>query len=426
MKGRIKIHGPLGILTFILAAIMLGQGREPCATYFYSFAWWSYILAADAFVYWLRGESLIVNRTRTFLLMIPISIFIWCLFEGFNFRLANWHYITVPHELWKRWIGYAVAYGTVLPGLCETYHLLKEIRLFHSISVKRWRPTPRSLRLMIAIGSVSLLLPLLVPRYCFPLVWIGFALIFEAFLYRLGDNSLLRDMERGKLTRLLTLLAAGLVCGFLWEFWNFWAQTKWIYTVPFFERWKLFEMPVLGFLGFSPFTVSAYAMYHMLLVVMRRRKAWTRVILWSAITTFCLFCFAGIDHYTVVSYIPKVRDLPGVGVQWKERFRDAGITKVQEIIQKGAPHLVQLGITQPEAEELIQKAEFITMKGIGLENYRLLQEAGVKSISMLARQDPGNLYMRMHEINRRLHLSQCHPDPAIVRLWVREAQKRVK
>ncbi|MBN1254975.1 MAG: DUF4332 domain-containing protein [Deltaproteobacteria bacterium] len=426
MKRKIKVHGPLGILIFILAAVMLGQGREPFATYFYSFAWWSYILAADAMVYWMRGESLIVNRTRTFLLMIPLSIFIWCIFEGFNFKLANWHYITVPQELWKRWIGYAVAYGTVLPGLCETYHLFKAARLFRSASIKRRRLTSQFLQITGAVGIISLVSSLLLPRYCFPLVWIGFALLIEPFLYRFGDDSLLRDMEKGELTRLLTLLAAGLVCGFLWESWNFWAQTKWIYTVPFFERWKLFEMPVLGFVGFPPFTVSAYAMYHMLLVAMRRRKAWMRVILWSAIAIFCLSCFAGIDHYTVVSYIPEVRDLPGVQVEWKERLRDAGIKKVQDLIQKGAPHLVQLGIPQPEAEELIQKAEFITMKGIGLENYHLLQETGVENISMLSRQDPGNLYVRLQEINRRLHLTRCPPAPAIVRLWVREAQKKVK
>lgn len=420
MKGRIKIHGPLGILIFILAAVMLGQGREPFATYFYSFAWWSYILAADAFVYWLRGESLIVNRTRTFLLMIPLSIFVWCIFEGFNFRLANWHYITVPHELWKRWIGYAVAYGTVLPGLCETYHLFKETRLFQSVSVKRWRPTTRSLRLMGIVGGVFLFSALLIPRYCFPLVWIGFALLIEPLFYPSDNESLLHDIEYGDLSRLLNLLVGGLVCGLLWETWNFWAQTKWIYTVPFFERWKLFEMPVLGFLGFPPFAVSAYAMYRLLIMAMQRGNAWIKGILWSLITIFCLLCFAGIDRYTVVSYIPLVRDLPGVQAEWKEGLRDAGMEQVQDLIQKGAPHLVQLGISPSEVKELIGKAELITLKGMGMKNYRLLRAAGVQDISSLARQDTTELSLRVQTINRR------SPAPAVVRLWVWEAQKKVR
>ena len=426
MKGRIKIHGPLGVALFCLAAVMLGQGREPFTTYFYSFAWWSYILAADAFVYWMRGESLIVNKTRTFLIMIPLSIFIWCIFEGFNFRLGNWHYINVPHVLWKRWIGYAVAYGTVLPGLCETYHLFKKAQFFGSVSIKRWRPDPRSLHLMSAVGGVFLLSPLLLPRYCFPLVWIGFALLIEPFLYRSGNDSLLRDIEKGKLSRILALLAAGLVCGILWELWNFWAQTKWIYTVPFFETWKLFEMPVLGFLGFPPFAVSAYAMYRLLLVVMRRGKVWIRVIPWSVITLFCLVIFTGIDHYTVISLIPVVKDLPRVQAEWKNRIQDAGIEKIQDLIHRGAPGLVSIGISLPEAEELIRMAEMITLKGMDIENYRLLREAGVKDISALARQDSEDLYLRLREIAPQQDRFRRPPAPAIVRIWIREAQKKVR
>jgi len=57
------------------------------------------------------------------------------------------------------------------------------------------------------------------------------------------------------------LLASGLVCGVLWEFWNYWAIAKWTYTVPFFGNVKIFEMPVLGFLGFPPFAVECWVMY---------------------------------------------------------------------------------------------------------------------------------------------------------------------
>jgi hypothetical protein len=425
MKGRLRIHGPIGVALFCLAAVMLGQGREPFATYFYAFAWWSYILAADALVYWVRGESLIMNRTRTFLLMIPLSIFIWCIFEGFNLRLANWHYITLPPEFWLRWMGYAVAYGTVLPGLCETAHLLQAARCFRAVSVRRWRPSRRSLNLMVAVGGLLLLSPLLFPRYCFPLVWIGFALLLEPLLYRFGADSLLHDIEHGDLFRLLNLLAGGLVCGLLWEAWNFWAQAKWIYTVPFFEQGKIFEMPLLGFLGFPPFAVSAYAMYRILLMAMQRGKVWTRGILWSLIALFCLLCFAGIDRYTVVSYIPLVRDLPGVQIALKERLQEAGMERAQDLIPKGVPGLVHIGILQPEAEELIREAEMISLKGMGVENYRLLREAGVKDIPELARQDPGLLDQRLRAMSGTPRARRI-PDPAIVRLWVREARNKVK
>ena len=57
------------------------------------------------------------------------------------------------------------------------------------------------------------------------------------------------------------LFLAGLICGVLWEFWNYWASTKWEYDVPYLGHIKLFEMPVLGFLGFMPFAVESYAIY---------------------------------------------------------------------------------------------------------------------------------------------------------------------
>ena len=52
------------------------------------------------------------------------------------------------------------------------------------------------------------------------------------------------------------------MCGVLWEFWNYWAATKWTYTVPYLGDLKIFEMPVLGYLGFPPFALECYAMWH--------------------------------------------------------------------------------------------------------------------------------------------------------------------
>jgi hypothetical protein len=425
MKARIKPHGIVGIALFCLAVVMLKQGREPFATYFYSFAWWSYILAADALVYWLQGRSLIVSRTGTFLLMIPLSIFIWCIFEAFNFRLANWHYINLPPAVWMRWSGYAIAYATVLPGLCETTHFLEAVGLFKTVSWRKLRPSPLFLWASPVIGGLFLVAVLFFPRFSFPLVWIAFALISEPILYLRVDNSLLRDIERGEPGGLLNLLAAGMVCGLLWELWNFWAQAKWIYTVPFFEEGKLFEMPLLGFFGFPPFAVSAYAMYRIIMIAMQRTKIWTRGILWVLIALFSLLCFAGIDRYTVVSYTPLIQDLPGVQTEWKKRLQKAGVENVYDLTGRKVASLIALGIPHPEAEELVREAQLITLKGMGIKNYRLLRAAGVTDLTELARQDPPDLYLRMARGTLNLTASPHLPSPALVTLWVREAKKRV-
>ena len=53
--------------------------------------------------------------------------------------------------------------------------------------------------------------------------------------------------DRGSSARLVNLLISGLVCGVLWEFWNYWSGAKWHYTVPIMEHVKIFEMPLPGY-----------------------------------------------------------------------------------------------------------------------------------------------------------------------------------
>jgi hypothetical protein len=74
--------------------------------------------------------------------------------------------------------------------------------------------------------------------------------------------SLYRDWESGDWSRTLQLLAASAIGGLLWEFWNMWAYTKWVYIFPPGLAAKYFEMPVLGFLGFLPFALDYFVMFH--------------------------------------------------------------------------------------------------------------------------------------------------------------------
>jgi hypothetical protein len=62
----------------------------------------------------------------------------------------------------------------------------------------------------------------------------------------------------------LAAFAGGLGCGFLWEFWNYWALTKWVYHLPFLgaaEHIRYFEMPVVGLLGFIAFGIECWVIW---------------------------------------------------------------------------------------------------------------------------------------------------------------------
>ena len=78
---------------------------------------------------------------------------------------------------------------------------------------------------------------------------------------RAGRASLWADLRRGDTTRLSTLLAAGAICGLLWEFWNHAAAARWIYTFPIFADYRMFAMPLPGYLGFPAFALDCFAMY---------------------------------------------------------------------------------------------------------------------------------------------------------------------
>jgi hypothetical protein len=94
-----------------------------------------------------------------------------------------------------------------------------------------------------------------------PLVWLGFAFLLDPINGRLGERSILGEFFTGHTRSMPLFFVAGFIAGVFWEFWNYWATTKWVYDVPYLGDLKLFEMPVLGFLGFMPFIVESFAIY---------------------------------------------------------------------------------------------------------------------------------------------------------------------
>ena len=71
MRSFLKIVVcPLLMLTaiavFVYAAVRMLQAREPYYTWFYSFAWWSYIIFIEAFLHHRGGESELFGAPRRF------------------------------------------------------------------------------------------------------------------------------------------------------------------------------------------------------------------------------------------------------------------------------------------------------------------------------------------------------------------------
>lgn len=257
-------HGWLGLVALFCAEYLMFHGIEPAATYFSPVAWTAYILIADAAIFAISGHSRLREEPLGLIKMAALSIPLWLIFEAYNLRLANWAYVGLPQGRVERWFGYAWAFATITPGIFMTAALIESFGWFQQDS----RPL-RFRRAMettfIALGAAMLVAPLLAPRrlaaYLFALVWLGFLFLLEPINRRLHLPSFERDLAQGSRARLYSFLAAGWVCGWLWEFWNYWARTGWVYTFPIGQQWKIFQMPAPGYLAFPVYALECFAMY---------------------------------------------------------------------------------------------------------------------------------------------------------------------
>ena len=268
-KTRFALHGYAGIAIVIAAEALLFGGNQFVGHWFTPIIWTGYILFIDALVYKLKGRSLLMNDRLEFLVVAVISIAVWWLCEFYNaprFWKSNlelwWHYHNLEPNLLLRRVGYDWAFATIFPAMFETAELFMLV-LFKPRPARRPIKFPKPLLVLIVLaGVIGVIAPLVfLSEWWAPVIWLSFILLLDPINAWRGSPSITGDLSRGDWRRFWSLLFAGLICGFLWEFWNYWALSKWTYTVPFFGNIKIFEMPVFGYLGFPPFAVECWVMY---------------------------------------------------------------------------------------------------------------------------------------------------------------------
>lgn len=425
----------LAVLAFGTALVAVWRGNEFAATWFYDCAWWSYIVFVDAWVYRRRGASLLWSHPRAFVLLALWSAAFWLFFEVVNFRLQNWYYVGVPRSEPARSIGICVSFATVLPGIFETGALLGALGAFERARCRPWNVTARWRGILFALGAACLVLPLCFPRYAFPLIWGTTVLMTEAWLLGRGAGGLLSELTAGRIGTVWRWLAAGLVCGLLWETWNACARAHWIYTVPFFEDSKLFEMPLAGFLGFPPFALECYS-FARVLVALRLVPEWEEARAGAAsvrnprreslgalaAAVFALPAILGLNAFTVRATRPTLDEIPGLSAALATEFERAGIHSPEDLLAAaaagdGATPLAAL--EAPQRQRILDAARLMHVRGLGARGLRALSAAGIHSVEALARADPETLHERLLRSDTP---TSPPPTAAEVRVWVRGAR----
>ena len=232
--------------------------------WFTPLVWWGYVLFADAWVSARTNRSWLRHHRIEFVFMVVTSNLCWLVFEGYNLLLRNWEYHGLSPHWWEDWAGRFIAYATIFPGVFLSASLFAV--LFRVSPSDRAVPTSRTWRrISLAVGILFLVYPLLFPNpYLFAPVWLGFIFLLDPINEQLGGRSLAAELKAGNYARTVLITAGGYLCGFLWEYWNTWADARWVYHLPYPTWFRIFEMPVLGFLGFGPFALECYVMYEFL------------------------------------------------------------------------------------------------------------------------------------------------------------------
>ena len=382
--------------------------------------------------------------------MVLWSTTFWFLFELLNTRYQNWYYVGVFEP--RSALGLAggalfvvACFSTVFIGLFEMSETLTAFGAFRGWRIRpgplpRWVPSA-----VQAIGAAMVAASLLFPRYLAPLVWGSLTFIIDPINYRRGARSMLRDLESGDLGTFARTFTAGLLCGLLWESMNFYAPQKWIYTVRGLEDLKLFEMPLLGFLGFPALAFDALTAYALiswrfhgnetweapgdLAYAVEPRPAWPRPAFAATIPLHMVFwgsvngLLIGVN---IGSFELRLSDLPALSRKQVAALAEAGIDRPGRLIDAAndASHrgdlVKRLGGSAEELDAAVAEARLYSLKGIGAEHGKLLEMAGVRTVADLASRDPDRLEEELGTIAATYGARP--PRLEMVRVWVRAAR----
>lgn len=227
----------------------------------FTIPWIGYIILINGITYQRTGRSLITHEPVYLACLFLFSAVFWWYFEFLNQFVQNWYYVNIEALGQLEFFLYAtLPFATVLPAVISTYRLLKTFRglsrgLDHFFGVPVTRPKAAAVTWSLIAAATLSLTPVLYD-YMFPVLWLAPLVIIASALIFSGVPTFLKDITRGDWSTVFLLALAALICGFFWEMWNYYSYTRWEYSVPFVNRFRLFEMPVLGYAGYLPFGVQ--------------------------------------------------------------------------------------------------------------------------------------------------------------------------
>ncbi|MGH2444401.1 MAG: hypothetical protein ACRDFX_14700, partial [Chloroflexota bacterium] len=225
-----------------------------------------FALFLDAALFAQTGDSLFSGHRRVYLALYLLSLGFWWLFEAFNLAVHNWQYVGGARYTGASFVLLAsIDFTTVLAAVWSASRFVLHL-LPAGKRTACAREVPRWVLFVMLIGAVAaIVLPVVFPDYAFGLIWVSMFLLLDPLNERLGRPSMVHAVWNRNWRLPLSLALGTLTCGFFWEAWNYWSTPKWTYHIPYVGFWKVFEMPILGYLGYLPFGLELFAMTNFVL-----------------------------------------------------------------------------------------------------------------------------------------------------------------
>ena len=263
--------GWLGITTGVIGWILAWTRFSWFAAFqphTFSPLWFSYIVVVNALCYRRSGHCLMTDRPGFFLLLFPVSAAFWWFFEYLNRYTQNWYYVGAEFGPWAYFWYATLPFSTVLPAVLSTRQWLLTaswIRLAYGDFIHFKIPRAGFVAVCALLLSALILGVIGVwPNYFFPFLWISPLVIIICLQKLMEDDHIFAQISLGDWSAFIAAALAAIICGVFWEMWNFFSLAKWKYSVPLVDRFKIFEMPLLGYAGYLPFGLECAAIGAML------------------------------------------------------------------------------------------------------------------------------------------------------------------
>lgn len=269
-----------GGLVLVAAAWFLAWTRFPWFTalqpHTFPMLWGAFILVVNGDTLRRSGTCLMTAHPLGFLSLFPASAGFWWVFEYLNRFVQNWYYTGADYPPMTYFLLATLSFATVLPAVLSVRQWLLSFPWLGGILRGKRLParytSPMAARGALAVSGMGLVLAGGAPNFGFPFLWLSPPAIVLAAQMLSGSCPLIDSARRGEWATVVAAALAGLFCGLFWELWNFHSLARWSYSVPFVDRFRLFEMPLLGYAGYLPFGLECILIGDMILGWRRHRR----------------------------------------------------------------------------------------------------------------------------------------------------------